>query len=220
MARFTVQRDGGEPRTAEAAHWLVALTRALEEAGALPDRTLDARADEHGWTATADGVRWTVRMEDEVTRRGWRQRIERARDPAEAARTALSAAHAAIPCESGAVLQLEQGVLRFLWATGPRSTGLVGVRLPATSGVAGYVVQTQRTTLVREAARHPRHFDELDRITGHVTRQMLAAPVFGKGDLLGVIELINPPEERPFTQEDATRLDDIARALGARLAGT
>lgn len=145
--------------------------------------------------------------------------FEDAGSRAEASRAALSHALEKIPAESGAVLLSDSGYLRFVAASGPRATSVIGVRLSASTGVAGYTMQTQRGVLVGEAGSDPRHYDGFDDLTGYRTGQLLAVPVSYGGDAHGVLELMNPPVDRPFRSSDLALLERVGRKLGRILAG-
>lgn len=118
-----------------------------------------------------------------------------------------------VPAESGAVLLLDEGYLRFTAAFGPHADSLMELRLPPTIGVAGYSLQTQRSVVLGQANRHPRHYRALDRINGYETRQIVAVPLLAGGVAQGILELLNPPNAVQYTSDHIAKVESVARAL-------
>lgn len=146
-------------------------------------------------------------------------------DAIRAADTAIAASHQALEvareqvgAESGAVILEDKGYLRFSAVTGPHARKLVGVRLPLGTGVAGFAMEKRRSVVVADAREDPRHCGEVDALTGYVTRQIAVVPVLADERVLGVLELMNLPDGRRFTEDDVNRLAEVAEVLGERLA--
>ncbi len=218
---FWVARQGEEGRAVLAGHPLSALVEAVlsgDDDAAPEIAQFEARRRDEGWSASVDGALWTVRPHRPDTTDGVRRGIEGASDVRAACARALKAAREAVPSDSGAVLLLEGRYLQFVVADGPEGPSLEGVRLPPTTGVAGYAVQTQRPQIVGDPGRHPRHYAAIDAITGYATRQILAVPAVAGGVVLGVIELMNPPGGRRFEPSDAEVVERYARVLADWLA--
>jgi hypothetical protein len=119
-----------------------------------------------------------------------------------------------VPTESAAVLLVDQdrNALRFSAATGPYSDRARSLLVPLGVGIAGFAVATGRSIIVQDAESDPRRFTEADEATGYTTRSMLAAAlVDADGQVLGCIELINPPE--PFLDWHLDAACSIASAL-------
>jgi len=81
--------------------------------------------------------------------------------------------------------------LVFAVAIGPGSTSLIGTRMPATAGIASWVLQNTQPALVADAPSDPRFSPSIDAITGLTTRSILAVPIVFKGETLGVVEAMN-----------------------------
>jgi hypothetical protein len=135
-----------------------------------------------------------------------------------AAQLALKVAQGEVEAESGAVILEERGFLRFVAVGGPASRKLVGVRLPMGTGVAGFAMEKQRTVVLADAHEDDRHCGEVDSLTGYITREILVVPIVWTGRVLGVLEVMNLPAGRRFTEAQAVRMRDIADALARRLA--
>jgi hypothetical protein len=160
----------------------------------------------------ADAIRELVPEEDP----GWP--ILQAETVLQACERALGAAKAACGAESGAVILAERGYLRFVAASGPHATRLLGTRLPLGTGVAGFAIERKRTIVLADAHTDPRHCSEVDALTGYVTREIAVVPLVLDGLALGVLELMNLPEGRRFTKAEMDALMPLADALAVRVA--
>jgi signal transduction histidine kinase len=114
--------------------------------------------------------------------------------------------------EEGSLLLTDEptGDLVFAYTTGPVGNQLRGLRLPRGTGIAGYVITSGQSIIVNDAQRDGRFDSTTDRTTGFVTRRMLAVPLRGLSGALGVIEVINRRDNRPFTDEDRRLLEALA----------
>ncbi|NBD36756.1 MAG: GAF domain-containing protein [Chloroflexi bacterium] len=68
---------------------------------------------------------------------------------------------------------------------------LIGHRLSAKEGIAGQVMQHQEPILIADAQDHRSFYRGIDEVTGLTTRSLIAVPLMGKGQVIGVIEVIN-----------------------------
>lgn len=136
-----------------------------------------------------------------------------------ACRRALELARKRVEAESGAVILEEMGYLRFIAVEGPHARKLVGVRLPLGTGVAGFAMEKRRTVVLAEAHADPRHCGEVDALTGYTTEQIAVVPVVAADQVFGVLEVMNLPEGRRFSEQDVDELAEVAVALAERLAG-
>ena len=144
------------------------------------------------------------------------QRIEGTQSTTAAWRVALSGARSMIPCESAAALTRDwDDTLQFVEASGPRASKVIGKRLAAGQGVAGFCVQRQVSLFLQEPHRDPRFYGAIDRMTGYRTVTLIAAPVCFEGSVFGCLEVLNAPES--FTQAHLEILTTIADSLAEQL---
>ena len=103
--------------------------------------------------------------------------------------------------------------LVFVAATGPGSERLVGVRMPATVGVAGWVMRETLPAIVTDVRSDPRFYDRIDAVTGMTVRSLMAVPLVFQDKVLGVVEAVNklPVDEHgAFDQDDLEMLEALA----------
>ncbi|MCL4523818.1 MAG: diguanylate cyclase [Acidobacteria bacterium] len=88
------------------------------------------------------------------------------------------------------------------------------IRIPMSSGIAGYVARTGETINLENAYDDPRFEEEVDRKLGYRTRTLLCLPILNKdNDVVGVLQLLNKTPG-PFNEEDTNFL----RALSVHCA--
>lgn len=110
----------------------------------------------------------------------------------------------------------ESGDLSFAVVEGPARGKLEGRTLPAGEGIAGWVARHGRAQLVRDARRDPRWKSTLAREVGFATRDILAVPIrAGRGQVLGVLELLNKRTHPGFDEKDLRQLQALTASLGA-----
>jgi len=124
--------------------------------------------------------------------------------------TILQEAVEAVGAEGGSILLLdENGDLVFEASVGPAAT--VGLRVPRGSGIAGWVVEHGWPALVGAAGQDRRFYAGIDALTGLSTRSVLAVPLIVKGQVFGVVELINKING-PFNDDDLRLIEALTQA--------
>lgn len=131
---------------------------------------------------------------------------------------ALDAARALIPSEAGAALEREPGGhLRFLYAFGPRSSGVQGALLPRGVGIAGYAVERATSLLVQDTRADARFCQDFDDVTGFATQAVICVPVAEDGHVHGCLELLNPLLPGGFDPDALATVEALADVLARRL---
>ena len=144
------------------------------------------------------------------------ERIEATATTGEAWKLALEGARSLIPAESASALAKDwDGTLNFVEAIGPTSHKVIGRKVPAGQGIAGFCVQREVSLLITEPHRDPRFFATMDRVTGYRTITMIAAPVCYEGSVFGCVALLNTPDD--FTREHLEILCQISDSLAEQL---
>jgi sigma-B regulation protein RsbU (phosphoserine phosphatase) len=124
----------------------------------------------------------------------------------------MVAAREVLYAEASSLMLIEEqtGDLIVSVPTGPRRKELKEVRIPRGQGVAGWVAQEEKALVVPDATKDPRFFERLDKLSGFVTKSLVCVPLKAKGKVLGVIEVINRSDGRPFEEQDAELLSTFA----------
>jgi adenylate cyclase len=119
------------------------------------------------------------------------------------------------------ILNAERGTLFLLdqktdelWSKVALESELAEIRIPASTGLAGYVVSSGQVVNIKDAYQDPRFNPAVDRRTGFRTKTVLCAPVISRnGDIIGATQAINK-RAGEFDRED----EDLLRALSCQIA--
>jgi signal transduction histidine kinase/transcriptional regulator with GAF, ATPase, and Fis domain len=114
--------------------------------------------------------------------------------------------------EEASLLLLDEGTgdLVFRYAAGPAGQSLLGQRVPAGEGVAGFVASSGEPSIVNDTSGDGRFYGALDGSTGFETRSILAVPLRSIDGVKGVIEVLNRRDNAPFTRYDQELLEALA----------
>jgi len=119
----------------------------------------------------------------------------------------------AVNSENGSILLLdeESDELVFVAVVGLRSEELTDYRIPAGSGIAGWVNTHKKSALVTDVRKDDRWISAVDQSIGFHTRSLIAVPLILEGKVLGVMEVVNSMTEDHFNNADLDLLLLVAR---------
>jgi diguanylate cyclase (GGDEF)-like protein len=108
-----------------------------------------------------------------------------------------------IPSEAWSMLMVdeEKQELTFELALGEKGKDVSSFRVKMGEGIAGWVAQTGKPTIVNDTSRDARFARRFDSQTQFQTRSILCAPLISRGRTIGVVQVINRRGGR-FTQAD------------------
>jgi GAF domain-containing protein len=109
-----------------------------------------------------------------------------------------------------ALLDEEQEHLIFHVASGAGADQVVGMRVPASQGIAGWVITSGQPIAISDVARDPRFAADAAQSTGYVPRSILAMPLETDRQMLGVISVLDRDEDRD-TSADMELLSIFSR---------
>jgi len=66
------------------------------------------------------------------------------------------------------------------------------ITLDLGQGIAGWVARNKELLVIDDVQKDSRFFGEADKLTGFVTKSVIAVPLIGRSGLIGVAEVINP----------------------------
>jgi GAF domain-containing protein len=85
------------------------------------------------------------------------------------------------------------------------SESLIGVGIPDSTGVAGWVLATGEPLLLDDVAHDRRFAEDIAETIGYVPRRLLAMPLLLEERVLGVLEVLDAPAQTTFTEIDQLR---------------
>ena len=74
------------------------------------------------------------------------------------------------------------------------------ITLDMGQGIAGWVAENRQPLIIDDVKKDNRFFQDADKMTGFVTKSIIAVPLIGRSGLIGVAEIINPAK-RDFDPE-------------------
>jgi len=123
----------------------------------------------------------------------------------------LSRVNKVLQADDSSILLKEEpsGDLIFQISLGSISEQVKPFRVPKGEGIAGEVALTGKPIRVDNAQQDKRHFDQIDKDTGFLTKTILCVPLVTMEKIVGVIEVFNK-KQGVFTEEDQVLLSSIA----------
>ncbi len=76
------------------------------------------------------------------------------------------------------------------------------IQLKLGQGIAGWVAEKGDPVIVQDVNSDSRFYQKVDKTTGFITRSILAVPLKVKGKVIGVAEVINRCDGKPFTEDN------------------
>lgn len=124
--------------------------------------------------------------------------------------------------QAGSILLVDEVSkdLIFVASKGKGSSGLLGKKIPVGEGIAGWVARTGRSYFAGDATKDRLIKREFGLKIGVTTRNILCVPVKAGNRVLGVMEVLNKRDRKPFHREDLELLDAISAQMGTVIENT
>ena len=127
------------------------------------------------------------------------------------------------------LLDEETDELVFEAVSGEGSDTLRGRRFPSSTGIAGWVLVARQPLVIENVGEDPRFARDAAESTGYVPSGLMAVPLLHEERALGVLEVLDRPQETRFSlaeiellglfaNQAAIALDLLQRARRARAA--
>ena len=117
-------------------------------------------------------------------------------------RSVVEVARAIFAAKASSVLLLDEAAseLVFEAVVGEGEESLLGMRFPAGTGVAGWVLATRTPLVIEDVDRDPRFAKDVAEGTGYVPQGLMAVPLLHDERALGVLEVLD--RQSRFTLEE------------------
>ncbi len=104
-----------------------------------------------------------------------------------------AAAEQLLDSEASAIMLVtdDKKSLFFRVASGEKAKALKTMTLPIGQGIAGWVAQNRQSQTVNDTKSDPRFAGKFDKASGFTTRSLLCVPMLFRGELVGVVEVLN-----------------------------
>ncbi|MGB9376956.1 MAG: GAF domain-containing protein [Mycobacteriales bacterium] len=113
-----------------------------------------------------------------------------------------------------ALLSEDESELVFTSASGEGESDVGGLRIPSTTGIAGWVVMSGQPIAVSDLRSDARFAGEVAETTGYVPTTLLAVPVQTPDRILGVVEVLDRDQDRADAGRDMELLTQFAGLAG------
>jgi len=124
----------------------------------------------------------------------------------------VEVARAIFGAKASSILLLDEEAheLAFAAVVGEGEEHLVGVRFPAGTGIAGWVLATRTPLVIEDVNTDPRFASNVAEDTGFVPKGLMAAPLLHEERALGVLEVLDRPEQSLFSLQEMELLGMFA----------
>lgn len=124
----------------------------------------------------------------------------------------LGSAVQVMGASAGSLLLLDRKTneLVFEVIEGGIGVALEGTRMPADKGIAGWVITHREPLIVDDVNRDDRYFREIAKGYDFTTTSLLCVPLIAKGQIIGVLQVLNKEPGKYFTVEDQDILGTFA----------
>ena len=100
--------------------------------------------------------------------------------------------------------------LVFRVAAGEQGAGAIGLSVPPTQGIVGFVYSTGQALALSDVASDPRFNRDAAEQTGYVPRSLAAAPLLGDVGAIGVLQVLDKRTSPTFSLQDMEMLGVFA----------
>jgi GAF domain-containing protein len=127
-----------------------------------------------------------------------------------------------VKSEAGSLLEYDpkRQALFFRATAGTSSDKVSNYVIPMGTGIVGHVAESRQPLVVSNAEENKIHLKTIDAAVGFTTRNLVAIPIIVRGQLYGVLELLNRIGDGDYTKQDVELLtycaEMAAKALEVR----
>ena len=119
-----------------------------------------------------------------------------------------------------ALFETDPDRLEFRVAAGEKGAGAIGLSVPPTQGIAGYVYSTGQALALSDVASDPRFNRDAAEQTGYIPRSIAAAPLFDEHGTLGVLQVLDKRGSPTFSLSDMELLAVFASQATVAIAAS
>ena len=146
-------------------------------------------------------------------------------------RSIVEVARGIFEAQASSVMLLDEASdeLVFEAVVGEGEATLIGQRIPAGTGIAGWVLQARQPLVIEDVAKDPRFARDVAEDTGYVPKGLMSAPLLRGERAIGVLSVLDRPTDARFSVAEmdllllfatqaAIALDLLQRARNAKHA--
>ena len=111
----------------------------------------------------------------------------------------------------------EADELVFEAVAGEEEQGLVGSRLPSSTGIVGWTLVSRQPLVIEDLTQDPRHAREVAEKTGYVPKGLMSVPLLFDERALGVLQVLDRPQRPGFSLQEMELLGLFANQAAIAL---
>ena len=111
----------------------------------------------------------------------------------------------------------EADELVFEAVAGEEEQGLVGSRLPSSTGIVGWTLVSRQPLVIEDLTEDPRHAREVAEKTGYVPNGLMSVPLLFEERALGVLQVLDRPQRPGFSLQEMDLLGLFANQAAIAL---
>ena len=128
-----------------------------------------------------------------------------------------------VDAADGSLILVDQETQEFVFVLvrGALQDNLQGYRMSVETGIAGWVFAHREPVIANDIAQDDRFSPAVDEVFHFRTQSLVCVPLLSRGQVLGVIEVVNKFSGQPFHEKDVEMLTTLASiaATAIDLAG-
>jgi GAF domain-containing protein len=115
------------------------------------------------------------------------------------------------------LLDEETDELVFEALAGEEEQGLIGMRIPSSTGIAGWTLVTRQPLVIEDLTNDPRHARAVAEGTGYVPKGIMSVPLLADERALGVLQVLDRPHRPGFSLQEMELLGLFANQAAIAL---
>jgi GAF domain-containing protein len=115
------------------------------------------------------------------------------------------------------LLDEEADELVFEAVSGEGERSLVGMRIPSSTGIAGWTLVTRQPLVIEDLTQDPRHAREVAERSGYVPKGIMSVPLLADERVLGVLQVLDRPQRPDFSLQEMELLGLFANQAAIAL---
>src|SRR3954447_2913826 len=133
--------------------------------------------------------------------------------------TIVEATVALFEAEAASIALFERDPERLVYrvAAGAQGQGAIGLEVPPTRGIVGFVYSTAQPIALSDVISDPRFDRATAERTGYVPRSIAAVPLIDRDQTVGVLQVLDKRTSRTFTLKDMELLAVFATQAAAAI---
>jgi GAF domain-containing protein len=135
-------------------------------------------------------------------------------------RSVVEVARAIFAAKASSIFLFDEDAdeLVFAAVAGDDEQHLVGRRMPSSAGIAGWVLTSRTPLVLDDVQKDPRFARDIAEGTGYVPSGMMAVPLLDDEEALGVLQVLDRPQQSRFSLHEMELLGLFANQAAIALA--